>query len=570
MFVVFEGIDGSGKTTLSNRVAAALRQRGLSVAHVREGGKFVSTVTQSIRELGRDARNLMMTPRTELMLFIARDGQLLEEATLPALRESDVVLADRYFYTAEVLARFGRGLPEDEVRPIIAAAARGVEPDLVVLVDVDPHVARARRRVSKILVPDDRPSSRKGLAGVGLQHRMREGYRELAARDAKRWVVVDNTEAPLDEMVSWLVELISARRSDPTATPPGMPANMPAPARGWGSPYHTPLTSPDAALAAFLAWIDRRATREPALAAYFLGGLFGPGVDERRVALATTAPEVVAAGLRGLTDPVSWQLRRELLPRAPGLVARSLAASAGDAEDAWRMRDELALIVPADVAASLDGRDEPAAWALRDRLWTAASDAVVASLKRIGTDAAWLVRERWLSDRGAAAFDSYPLARTICESVNGVSDERAWDIRKKAREAAPVAMLASLGGLLDDKAWKWRERHLEQAPKTVLRTIAGLDDPRAWALREASCERVKEAVDSMAGLDGDAAWRIRERCASIWPSTVAKSLGPLGRSERGAALLRQLLERHPDNPSLLKHAAGVALGTDLANSSDEE
>src|SRR5512135_2353897 len=110
MFVVFEGIDGGGKTTLSSMVAAQLRARGLTVEHVREGGKFASAVTQAMRELGRDARNLAMTPKSELMLYLTREVQLFEEATRPALARADVVIADRYVYTAEVLAVNGRGL----------------------------------------------------------------------------------------------------------------------------------------------------------------------------------------------------------------------------------------------------------------------------------------------------------------------------------------------------------------------------------------------------------------------------------------------------------------------------
>ena len=72
MFIVFEGIDGSGKTTISNRVAKALRARGLRVEHAREGGRFVSSVTQAIRDMCRDARNLAMVPRAELLLYVAR------------------------------------------------------------------------------------------------------------------------------------------------------------------------------------------------------------------------------------------------------------------------------------------------------------------------------------------------------------------------------------------------------------------------------------------------------------------------------------------------------------------
>src|SRR6185295_164445 len=110
MFIVFEGIDGSGKTTISNRVAAALRARGLTVEHLREGGAFASTVTQGIRDFCRDARNLALTPRAELLMYVAREVQLADEVLKPALAHADVVIADRYFYTAEVLARAGREL----------------------------------------------------------------------------------------------------------------------------------------------------------------------------------------------------------------------------------------------------------------------------------------------------------------------------------------------------------------------------------------------------------------------------------------------------------------------------
>src|SRR5438045_3466607 len=139
MFVVFEGIDGSGKTTVSNRVAKKLRDSGLTVEHLREGGKFSSQVTQAIREFGRDARNLDLTPHAEFFLYVTRDVQLLDEMTRPALERAEVVIADRFLYSAEILARYGRGLPESYVRPVLDAAARGLEPDLVVLVDIDPY-----------------------------------------------------------------------------------------------------------------------------------------------------------------------------------------------------------------------------------------------------------------------------------------------------------------------------------------------------------------------------------------------------------------------------------------------
>src|SRR5262245_24999647 len=113
MFVVFEGIDGSGKTTISNRIAQMLRDGGGSVEHLREGGKFSSQVTQAIREFGRDARNLELTPHAEFFLYVTRDVQLLDEMTRPALGRAEVVIADRFLFSAEILARYGRGLDED-------------------------------------------------------------------------------------------------------------------------------------------------------------------------------------------------------------------------------------------------------------------------------------------------------------------------------------------------------------------------------------------------------------------------------------------------------------------------
>src|SRR5262245_48819614 len=136
-----------------------------------------------MRGLGRDARNLALAPRAELMLYLTREVQLLEEATRPALARADVVIADRFVATAEALAVYGRGLPEADVTAMVAAATGGFRPDLTVLVDVDPTIARARRQVAKLVAREKKPPSRKGLAGTALQRRLREGYRTIAARD---------------------------------------------------------------------------------------------------------------------------------------------------------------------------------------------------------------------------------------------------------------------------------------------------------------------------------------------------------------------------------------------------
>ena len=554
MFVVFEGIDGGGKTTLSNLVAALLRERGLVVEHVREGGKFASAVTQAMRELGRDARNLALTPRAELLLYLTREVQLAEEATRPALRRADVVIADRYMYTAETLAVAGRGMLPDEVGGLVAAAANGLWPELVVLVDVDRHVARARRRVSKLVTPDAKAPSRKGLAGTALQHRLREGYRALAARDPDRWLVVDNTEADLQQMAIALAEVIVAGRADGVPAARGRMAHPPMPAALHGDDLERTRT-------ALLAWIDRRSAREPGLAAYFLGGLDGPDFDARRRALALRAPAVVGDGLRWLADAPAWELRHQLATLAPEQIARSLAGPAGAHADAPALLEMLIALAPAGVASALAGRDDAPAWALRELLPT---DHAARSVCGVPGDLAWALRDRWLAERGGlesiAVSADVATATLACKSVESVGDDRAWAIRRRLRELAPVAALDSTYLLEDERAWKWRERSIERAPKIVMRTIGLSVDPRAWALRERAIALCEETLDSLIGLDTAQAWKLREGARDRWPASAVKSLGPLGATERGGQFVTGALAHAPHDVALWRHALIVAGG----------
>jgi dTMP kinase len=559
MFVVFEGIDGSGKTTVSNRVAERLRAGGLTVEHLREGGKFASRVTQSLREFGRDVRNLELVPEAEFFLYVTRDVQLLEEMTRPAMGRADVVIADRFLFSAEVLARFGRGLPESYVRPVLQAAARGLEPDLVVLVDVDPHIARARRRVAKVVTADRRPPSRKGLGGVGMQHRFREGYRELAARDPARWVTVDN-DRDLDATVELVTQILhTAHHQGRTAA-----LSVARTEAATSGPTLVPPSTIEAALGRFLDRIDRRMEREPQTAAYLLAGLYGPGIDERRQRLATLAPETVLSGLAGLVDPVSWQLREQLQGEHPARVARSLRSVARLHPQAAPLRATLAATVPVDVLATLEGADDDEAWELRKHLQASDPDVVIASLGRIDTETAWRLREDWLMKRGGVdGLGEFEPARALGRSLTGLDGERAWELRKRVRESAPISALASLRFLMSERAWKWRQRYLVRAPKTVFETLARVDDPRAWTMRTQMAPLVKEAIDSLNELDTAEAWQLREDFADVWPSTVVKSMGRLADQPRGRALVERQLQRFPDNISLLKHVAAIAVGAHI-------
>lgn len=546
MFVVFEGIDGGGKTTLSNLVADRLRDAGLRVEHVREGGKFASRVTQAMRELGRDARNLALTPRAELMLYLTREVQLVEEATRPALARADIVIADRFIYTAEVLAVYGRRMAAGEVAPLLAAAT-DLAPALVVLVDVDPQIARARRKISKLLAKDDKPPSRKGLAGTALQLRLRAGYLELAARDPGRWIVIDNTDADLHATADALAAALREAKTRGVAA---------ARAHLGAGVEHAPLVARDAASAraALLAWIDRRSEREPGLAAYFLDGVPGPDFGQRREALADRAPAVVAAGLRWLDDAESWRMRHSLLARAPHEIATTLDGPAAAHPDTAALLRALAPQAPFEVGQALRERDDEVAWEIRELL---PGEARMHSLGGVAGERGWAMRDRWIAESGGLDRIEVDVrvATAACASVVGLADDRAWQVRKALRDVAPVAALDSTYQLVDDRAWRWRERFVERAPKVVMKSITGLDDPRAWELRERCASHCEEALESLVGLDGDRAHALREAAVDTWPATVVKSLGLLARTERARALAAVALARHPSDVALWRQVA---------------
>lgn len=554
MFVVFEGIDGSGKTTISNMVVDRLRAHGLSVKHLRAEGKFVSTVSESIRSLARDSRNIDLVPRAEFLLYVARDVQLIEEALRDALLTHDIVLADRFLFTAEVLARFGRRLPEDYIRPILTAAAGGLSPDLVVLVDVDPTLARARRKASKLVTNDARPPSRKGLSGVGLQHRVRRGYLELARENPANWVTVRN-EALLEDSVREVTELIhDAVRQGPAPAMAAFDAR-----RREASRLSSSVSSAEGALESLVSWLHQRAEREPQVSAYLLSGLYGEQVDGLRKTLSERVPEVMLAGITGLGDELSWALRESLADLYPQAVARSLDGLPSD-DRVHALRLRLLDKVPAEVAKTLSTAADANAWALRERLLEVEPDAVVSSLSRLDCARSWELRTAYLERHKHLLHESYEHARIAAKSVRGVASEPAWAVRELAKQAAPLGSLSSLAGLTCERSFDVREHYLPRAPKTVMETLRTISHTRAWDMRSQVAMDTKEALDSVIRLDDDAAWELRERYADVWPSTVVKTLGHLADSERGQALLTRQLLQHAENVSLLKHAAAIALG----------
>jgi dTMP kinase len=183
-FIVLEGGEASGKSTQCRLLAEQLG----AVATFEPGATPVGAELRRIL-LGTATRSL--DPRAEALLMIADRAHHVAEIVEPALRDGRDVVCDRYTGSTVAYQGRGRGLDEEELRAMSQWAAAGLEPDLVVLLDVPPEEA-ARRRLES---PD-----RLEAAGAEFHRRVAEGFRDQAVGSAN-WVVVDGVGS-VDEVAS--------------------------------------------------------------------------------------------------------------------------------------------------------------------------------------------------------------------------------------------------------------------------------------------------------------------------------------------------------------------------------
>lgn len=179
-FVVFEGPDGSGKTTQVARFADACRDAGVALTTVREpGGTDVGERIRAIL-LGRESLGLGMS--AEMLLYMAARAQLVESVIRPALARGEFVLADRFVASTIAYQGFAGGIAPDTVAAVGRIATEGLDPDLIVLLDVEESTAGVRLGGEL-----DRIESR----GAAFHRKVRRSYLQQAEADPLRWRVVD-------------------------------------------------------------------------------------------------------------------------------------------------------------------------------------------------------------------------------------------------------------------------------------------------------------------------------------------------------------------------------------------
>jgi dTMP kinase len=200
MFLVFEGIDGSGMSTQARRLREHLeRVSPRRVLLVREPGG--TELGERIRDLLLDPSSGDLSPQVELFLFMAARAQLSERVIQPALRRGEIVISDRFLWSSVAYQGIAGGLGAGAVMEMGRMATAGLAPAMTFLIDLDPEVASQR------LGELDRVERR----GVEFQRRVRDGFLELAREHPGEFRVIDGG-ASIDDVHACVVRELAGLR----------------------------------------------------------------------------------------------------------------------------------------------------------------------------------------------------------------------------------------------------------------------------------------------------------------------------------------------------------------------
>jgi dTMP kinase len=204
-FIVLEGPDGAGKSSVAGALLVHLRGAGHAVTATREPGG--TRLGELVREVLLDRGAIQHVPEADALLFNAARAQLVREVVGPALLRGDIVLCDRFAPSTRAYQGYGGGLDLESLGDLERYATAGLEPDLVVLLDAPVSVGLARRGLgdpAQLTRFED--TDRHDAA---FHERVRSGYRSMAAADPVRWQVVD-ADRPAEAVAADVVTLVDA------------------------------------------------------------------------------------------------------------------------------------------------------------------------------------------------------------------------------------------------------------------------------------------------------------------------------------------------------------------------
>lgn len=202
-FITFEGVDGSGKTTVLKELLPALEALGQDVVTTREPGGVA--IAEDIRSILLHPENTEMDAKTELLLFIAARRQHLVEKILPPLAEGKLLIIDRFIDSSIAYQGFGRGLDISDIQWLNHYATDGMKPDLTVYLDID-----AKAGLARIAQNATRDVDRLDMETSAMYERVREGYLSLLEEEPHRLVKIDASQS-LEHVVADVFEVIQKR-----------------------------------------------------------------------------------------------------------------------------------------------------------------------------------------------------------------------------------------------------------------------------------------------------------------------------------------------------------------------
>lgn len=194
-FISFEGLDGVGKSTQMEKLAAWLRGRGITVVTTREPGG--TKMGQNMRSLLLSSRTEDLSPMAELALMFADRAQHIDETILPALERGQWVLCDRFTDSSEAYQGGGRQLGSEIVHQLQKTLCRDLKPDLTILMltDLSHSLNRARRRNAEDSKRSENDENRFEKENRKFHQRVLDAYLALAEREPHRVVKIEAKEA---------------------------------------------------------------------------------------------------------------------------------------------------------------------------------------------------------------------------------------------------------------------------------------------------------------------------------------------------------------------------------------
>ncbi len=210
LFITFEGLDGSGKTTQIKRLAAWLERRGLPVVVTRQPGG--TAAGDRMRAVLLDAQGAPLAPMAEMALMFADRAQAIAEVIRPAREAGKIVLCDRFTDSTEAYQGAGRGLESATVLELHRLICENLQPDLTLLLlpGFEASLARARRRNTRVQEQTGANEGRFEAEQDAFFRRVWEKYREIAAREPERVVRIEG-DLGIDEVHEQIVEAVAER-----------------------------------------------------------------------------------------------------------------------------------------------------------------------------------------------------------------------------------------------------------------------------------------------------------------------------------------------------------------------